>query len=106
LYEVDILITGVKSLSSRNGMFGRSAGAALTGILRAKIAWPSAGCFNTSAPAMVCMAPGRFSTITFQPSVSDTSVAMTRLMMSGGVAGAVGTTMVMTLDGNGCAAAS
>jgi len=43
--------------------------------------------------------------MTRQPSLSDSSVAITRLMMSGGVAGAVGTTMVMVLEGNGCAAA-
>ena len=31
LYDVDILITGAKSVSSWNGILGRKAGAALTG---------------------------------------------------------------------------
>jgi hypothetical protein len=31
LYDVDSLTTGAKSVSSWNGMFGRNAGAALTG---------------------------------------------------------------------------
>lgn len=35
-----------------------------------------------SAPAIVCTAPGRFSTMTFQPSLSDRSLATTRLMMT------------------------
>jgi hypothetical protein len=55
---------------------------------------------------MVITAPGLFSMMTRQPSLSDSSAAMTRQMMSGGVLGAVGTTIRMMLDGNGCAVAS
>jgi hypothetical protein len=61
--------------------------------------------FENLAPPSVRTAPALFSTMTRQPSLSDSSVAITRLMMSGGVAGAVGTTMAMVLEGNGCAAA-
>jgi len=98
-------MTGAKSLSNWNGMFGRKGrrggdrhghridGGAIGLLLR------------TSEPAMVITAPGRFSTITFQPSPSVSWAAITRLMMSGGVLGAVGTTMRMTFEGNGSAMA-
>ena len=48
---------------------------------------------------MVITAPGLFSTMTRHPSLSVSSAATTRLMMSGGVLGAVGTTMRMAFDG-------
>src|SRR6516164_5914076 len=52
---------------------------------------------------MVITAPGLFSTITFQPSPSDSAVAMMRARMSGGVLAENGTTMRMTFDGKDCA---
>ena len=55
---------------------------------------------------MVITAPGLFSTMTCQPSLSDNSAATTRLIMSGGVLGAVGTTIRMGFDGNDWATAS
>ena len=48
---------------------------------------------------IVMTAPGLFSTTTFQPSPSDSAVAMIRARMSGGVLAEFGTTMRMTLDG-------
>src|SRR5262249_40247440 len=59
---------------------------------------PSAGCRSTSLPAIVITAPGRVSTATRQPSSLLSSVAITRLMMSGGVLGAVGTMMRIGFD--------
>src|ERR1700719_1440632 len=52
---------------------------------------------------MVITAPGLFSTTTFQPSPSDSAVAMMRARMSGGVLADVGTTIRMTFDGKDCA---
>src|SRR5262249_47146472 len=52
---------------------------------------------------MVITAPGLFSTTTFQPSASDSAVAMMRARMSGGVLADAGTTMRMTFDGKDCA---
>ena len=48
---------------------------------------------------VVPTAPGLFSTMTRQPSALVSAVAMTRLMMSGGVLGAVGTTIRIGLAG-------
>src|SRR5262245_66629218 len=48
----------------------------------------------------------RFSTTIRQPSRSESSPAITRLMMSGGVLALVGTTNRIGLDGNDCAFAS
>src|SRR3954471_22894484 len=52
---------------------------------------------------IVITAPGLFSTITFQPSPSESAVATMRARMSGGVLAEYGTTIRMTLDGEGCA---
>src|SRR6516225_8756380 len=52
---------------------------------------------------MVITAPGLFSTTTFQPSPSDSAVAMIRARMSGGVLADAGTTIRMTFDGKDCA---
>jgi hypothetical protein len=46
-----------------------------------------------------------FSTMTRQPSLSPSSFAMIRPMMSGGVPAALGTTMRIMFDGYGCAPA-
>src|SRR4051794_19181669 len=67
----------------------------------AKRLCPSAGCTSTSLAAMVVTPPGRFSTITFQPSSSDNSLATIRLMMSGGVLAETGATRRMVPVGNG-----
>src|SRR5262245_65447975 len=66
-------------------MLGRSAAAAEADSAVTSTVWPSAGCLRTSAAAMVVIAPGLLSTMTRQCSVSASSVAMTRLTMSGGL---------------------
>src|SRR6266545_5700821 len=48
---------------------------------------------------MVPTAPGLFSTMTFQPSPSESALAMMRAMMSGGVLAEYGTTIRMTFEG-------
>ncbi len=58
-----------------------------------KTASPSEGCFSTSVIARVCRAPGRFSTMTRQPCVSEISVAMIRPTTSGGEPPPAGTKM-------------
>ena len=64
-----------------------------------KSVWPSAGCLSTSPAPSAITAPGLFSTITFQPSPSESAVAMIRARMSGGVLAELGTMIRMTLDG-------
>src|SRR4051794_32448437 len=54
---------------------------------------------------IVPTAPGLFSTITFQPSPSESAVATMRARMSGGVLAEYGTTIRMTPAGYGCASA-
>src|SRR5215831_18749103 len=52
---------------------------------------------------MVITAPGLSSTTTFQPSPSDSAVAMIRARMSGGVLADAGTTIRMAFEGKDCA---
>src|SRR5215470_2339738 len=52
---------------------------------------------------MVITAPGLSSTTTFQPSPSDSAVAMMRARMSGGVLADAGTTIRMAFEGKDCA---
>src|SRR3954452_24045401 len=82
-------------------MFGTRVCAAVEGTDIAKTECPSAGCIRTSLAAIVLTPPGRFSTITRQPSDSDTSLARMRLMMSGGVLAELGATIRMVADGKG-----
>src|SRR4051812_4653276 len=93
----------MKSVSTPYEMVGSSAGAAVAGTDIAKIEWPSGTCLRTSLAATVVTPPGRFSTMTRQPSCCDSSDAMIRLMMSGGVLAVFGTTMRMGRDGKASA---
>src|SRR5262249_49152682 len=52
---------------------------------------------------MVITAPGLSSTTSFQPSPSDSAVAMMRARMSGGVLADAGSTIRMEFGGKGCA---
>src|SRR5882672_3573769 len=106
LYETDALTTGARSLSRSKSTFGSKAGAAIIGTPVTRSEYPSAFCLRMSATPMDWIAPGRFSTTTRQPSLSESSAAMTRLIMSGGVLEPVGTTILIIFDGNGWAAAS
>src|SRR5271165_3140929 len=54
---------------------------------------------------IVITAPGLFSTTTFQPSPSDSAVAMIRARISGGVLADAGTTIRMTFEGKDCPSA-
>src|SRR5438093_716811 len=76
-------------------MFGTRVCAAVEGTDIAKRECPSAGCPSTSLAAIVLTPPGRFSTITRQPSASDNCLAMMRLIISGGVLGEFGATRRM-----------
>src|SRR4051812_36166343 len=86
-------------------MCGRSDGAATDGTDIAKIERPSAGCDSTSLAAIVVTPPGRFSTIVRQPSASDSSLAMMRLITSGGVLAEFGATKRMTPEAKLCCCA-
>jgi len=92
-------MSGMKSVSSLNLPSGKRAGTAAKGAVIESSVWPSAGCFRTSAMPIVCTPPGLFSTITFQPSPSDSAAATMRARMSGGVLAEFGTMIRMTLDG-------
>ena len=80
-------------------MLGMSAGAADAGSAMEASVWPSAGCLSASASPIVWMAPTLFSTMTRQPSLSPSSLAMMRPMMSGGVPAGLGTIMRTMLEG-------
>ena len=71
----------------------------MPGRLTDTTVYPSAGCLSTSAPAIVCIAPGLFSTTMRQPSLWVISFATSRLMMSGGVPAAAATVTRMVVDG-------
>ncbi len=92
-------------MSYLNGALGTSAGAAATGAVTDMIVWPSAGCFSTSIAPIVMTPPGLFSTITFQPSMSDSAFATMRARMSGGVEADIGATMRIVPLGKVCASA-
>src|ERR1041385_1379431 len=92
-------MSGAKSTSYLNDALGRRAFVTATGAVTEKIVWPSAGCLSTSMAPMLVRAPGLFSTITFQPSLSDRALAIIRARISGGVEAEFGTTMRMTFDG-------
>src|SRR4029077_17717780 len=64
------------------------------------IVWPSAGDLSTSIAPIVFTPPGLFSTMTFQPSLSDSALAMMRARISGGVEAEAGTTTRTTPEGN------
>src|SRR6266487_4348593 len=99
-------MTGAKSVSSENPTVGSSAGAADAGKAIERMEYPSAGCLRTSAAPIVWIAPGLFSTTMRQPSLSASSFAMMRHMMSGGVPAAVALTIRIMPDGYGSAAPS
>jgi hypothetical protein len=77
-------INGTKSVSILNDALGRRAGTAAIGAVTESSVYPSAGCLSASTTPIVITAPGLFSTTTFQPSPSDSAVAMMRARMSGG----------------------
>src|SRR5262245_45147305 len=99
-------MTGTKSVSNENPTFGSRAGAADAGKAIERMEYPSAGCLRTSAAPIVWIAPGLFSTMMRQPSLSASSFAMMRHMMSGGVPAAVALTIRIMPEGYGSAAIS
>src|SRR4026207_2368007 len=87
-------------------MFGSRDCAAVEGTDIAKRECPSAGCPSTSLAAIVLTPPGRFSTLTRQPSACESSLATIRLIMSGGVLGEFGATKRIVPEGKDCDCAS